>query len=180
MNHNFLKNISKQKNKIISFLSASIIFNNPLRSNAGMLTLPLQAPLHNNLFLVRAGSSFADERNEIHIDGDEWREITKNKNYTKEGRMQNLKGAFDMALYLEKKGYDIVLSFVTPYEELRQYLRDNAEELIEIYLTYSGDRGRNSYFVYEFDVPSGSYLHLDTSELTIDECIEKIMDYIIK
>jgi adenylylsulfate kinase len=121
-----------------------------------------------------------DERNEIHIDGDEWREITKNKNYTKEGRMQNLKGAFDMALYLEKKGYDIVLSFVTPYEELRQYLRDNAEELIEIYLTYSGDRGRNSYFVNEFDVPSGSYLHLDTSELTIDECIEKIMDYIIK
>lgn len=65
INHNFLKNLSKQKNKIISFLSASIIFNNPLISNAGMLTLPLQAPLHNNLFLVRAGSSFADERNEI-------------------------------------------------------------------------------------------------------------------
>jgi len=117
---------------------------------------------------------------EIHIDGDEWREVTKNKNYTKEGRMQNLKGAFDMALYLEKQGYDIVLSFVTPYEELRQYLRDNAERLVEVYLTYSGDRGRNTYFASEFDEPSGSFLHLDTSKLNIDECIEEIINYIEK
>jgi adenylylsulfate kinase len=117
---------------------------------------------------------------EIHIDGDEWREVTKNKNYTKEGRMQNLKGAFDMALFLERQGYDIVLSFVTPYEELRQYLRDNAEKLVEVYLTYSGDRGRNTYFATEFDEPSGTYLHLDTSKLSVDECIDKIIDYIEK
>jgi len=81
-------------------------------------------------------------------------------------------------LYLEKEGYTPVLSFVTPYEELRQYLRDNATNLAEIYLTYSGDRGRNTYFASEFDEPSGSYLNLDTSILSIDECITKISKYV--
>lgn len=115
---------------------------------------------------------------QILIDGDKWREVTQNKDYTKEGRLKNLKGAFDMALYLEKEGFMPILSFVTPYEELRQYLRDKADNLAEIYLTYSGDRGRNTYFANEFDEPSGSYLHLDTSILSIDECITKISNYV--
>ena len=112
------------------------------------------------------------------IDGDRWRDITKNKNYTKEGRIENLKQAFNMALYLEKEGYTPFLSFVTPYEELREYLRDNAINLAEIYLTYSGDRGRNDFFVKEFDTPSGEYLHLDTSKLSISDCITQISKYV--
>jgi len=115
----------------------------------------------------------------ILIDGDRWRDITKNKNYTKEGRIENLKQAFNMALYLEKEGYTPFLSFVTPYEELREYLRDNAINLAEIYLTYSEDRGRNDFFVKEFDTPSGEYLHLDTSKLSISDCITQIGKYII-
>ena len=112
------------------------------------------------------------------IDGDRWRDITKNKNYTKEGRIENLKQAFNMALYLEKEGYTPFLSFVTPYEELRQYLRDSSINLAEIYLTYNGDRGRNDFFAKEFETPSGEYLHLDTSELSISDCITKISKYV--
>jgi adenylylsulfate kinase-like enzyme len=92
--------------------------------------------------------------------------------------IENLKQAFNMALYIEKEGYTPVLSFVTPYEELRQYLRDNAINLAEIYLTYSGNRGRNDFFAKEFDTPSGEYLHLDTSELSISDCITKISKYV--
>jgi len=112
------------------------------------------------------------------IDGDRWRDITQNKNYTKEGRIENLKQAFNMALYLEKEGYTPVLSFVTPYEELRQYLRDNAIKLAEIYLTYSEDRGRNNYFASEFEKPLGEYLHLETSTLSISDCVTKISKYV--
>ena len=46
-----------------------------------------------------------DGKKHLHIDGDKWREITQNKDYSKEGRLKNLKGAFDMALYLEKEGF---------------------------------------------------------------------------
>lgn len=112
----------------------------------------------------------------ILIDGDKWREITQNKDYSKEGRIKNLKGAFDMALYLEKEGFLPILSFVTPYEELRNYLNEKSSALVQIYLTYNTDRGRNSYFATEFEQPSGSYLHLDTSELGIDDCLTKIKE----
>lgn len=114
----------------------------------------------------------------ILIDGDRWRDITQNKDYSKEGRLRNLKGAFDMALYLEKEGFFPILSFVTPFEELRQYLSEKSEKLIQIYLTYDTDRGRNSYFASEFDQPNGSYLHLNTSELSIDDCLTKIKEYV--
>jgi adenylylsulfate kinase-like enzyme len=83
-----------------------------------------------------------------------------------------------MALYLEKEGFLPVISFVTPFEELRRYLNEKSEELIQIYLTYNTDRGRNSYFATEFDQPIGSYLHLDTSELSIDDCLTKIKEYV--
>jgi adenylylsulfate kinase len=116
----------------------------------------------------------------VQIDGDEWREVTKNKDYSKEGRLLNLKGAFDMAIYLEKKGFQIILSFVTPFEELRSYLAENGQEVAQIYLTYSGDRGRNMNFAKEFEEPTGDYLKIDTSTSTINECVSKIMNYVAK
>lgn len=113
----------------------------------------------------------------IRIDGDKWRDVTKNKDYSKEGRFRNLKGAFDMAIYLNNDGYTPILSFVTPYDELRQHLRDNSD-LIEIYLEYNEDRGRNMNFAKDFEVPSDNFLHLNTSELDIDKCISKIINYL--
>lgn len=116
----------------------------------------------------------------IRIDGDKWRDITKNKDYSKEGRIKNLKGAFDMALYLEQLGYTPILSFVTPYDELRQYLKDNSKKLIQVYLEYSEDRGRTGYFAKDFEIPTIECLQMNTSELNIDECVNKITEYINK
>jgi adenylylsulfate kinase-like enzyme len=117
----------------------------------------------------------------IQIDGDKWRDVTKNKDYSKEGRFRNLKGAFDMAIYLEKEGYTPILSFVTPYDELRKYLHDNCSELHEIYLFYSGDRGRNMNFASDFEAQnSRKYLALNTSTLEVDDCIGEIINYIKK
>ena len=118
--------------------------------------------------------------NFIRIDGDKWRDVTKNKDYSKEGRVRNLKGAFDMALYLEKDDYIPILSFVTPYEELRDYLRENCKELLEIYLEYEEDRGRNDRFALDFEKPIGKYLQLNTSKESIEECLIKIKNFIKK
>ena len=118
----------------------------------------------------------------IKIDGDKWREITKNKDYSKEGRINNLKGAFNMALYLENLGFTPVLSFVTPYRELRRYLRENAKGLVEIYLKYSGDRGRNMNFATDFEVPVDDEYSLcfDTSVKSINECTNEIIEFVKK
>lgn len=116
----------------------------------------------------------------VKIDGDRWRDVTKNKDYSKEGRLRNLKGAFDMALYLEKDDYIPILSFVTPYEELRTYLRENAKNLIEIHLEYSGDRGRNQNFAKDFEKPTGSYLSIDTSAESINDSLNKVIEYLFE
>ena len=126
--------------------------------------------LHEHIWVKSLGAT-------IKIDGDKWRDVTKNKDYSKEGRMKNLKSAFDMAIYLERDDYIPILSFVTPYEELRQYLCDNSN-LVEIYLEGSEDRGRNDYFAKDFEIPKIECLRMNTSELSIDECISKVIDYI--
>jgi adenylylsulfate kinase-like enzyme len=116
----------------------------------------------------------------IRIDGDKWREITKNKDYSKEGRVRNLKGAFDMALYLEKEGFNVVLSFVTPYQELRDHLKNNAEQYFQVFLEYSGGRGRDEKFAPDFEAPTDECLVLNTQEQSIEDCMQKISDYLTK
>lgn len=116
----------------------------------------------------------------VHIDGDKWRDITKNKDYSREGRNRNLKGAFDMALYLEREGYMPILSFVTPYDEYRKYLAENSNRFVEIYLFYNDnvDRGRNTYFAKDFETPSRNFLSLNTSLFSIEKCVNEIVNYI--
>jgi len=121
-----------------------------------------------------------DNQDAIQIDGDKWRDITKNKDYSKEGRNRNLKGAFDMALYLEREGYMPILSFVTPYEEYRKYLSDNSNKLMEIYLFYNEniDRGRNDFFAKDFEAPKRNFLSLNTSLFSVEQCVNEIINYI--
>ena len=111
------------------------------------------------------------------IDGDRWREVSDNFDYSREGRIANLKSAFNMAIYLNMYDFVPILSFVCPYEELRQYLRSKAET-IEIYLTYNEDRGRNMRFATDFEEPTSNCLRINTSELSIEESYETIKNYI--
>jgi adenylylsulfate kinase-like enzyme len=121
-----------------------------------------------------------DKENAIQIDGDKWRDVTKNKDYSKEGRNRNLKGAFDMAIYLERAGYMPILSFVTPYEEYRKYLAENSNKLIEIYLFYNEDvdRGRNMNFAKDFEAPKRNFLSLNTSLFSVEQCVNEIINYV--
>lgn len=113
----------------------------------------------------------------IHIDGDEWRSICKNTNYSREGRIANLECAFNMAKFLEFQGFTPVLSFVAPYKEMRNKLRESGQLVIEIYLQYEGDRGRSNYFAKDFEESDTDCLKLNTSENTIDYCLNKVIEY---
>jgi adenylylsulfate kinase-like enzyme len=116
----------------------------------------------------------------IRLDGDVWREISENKDYSKKGRLANLKSAFDMAIYLDKLGYHSILSFVTPYESARRYLRSKSN-LVEIYLECNEERERTKYHAKDFELPqSKECLQINTSELNIDKCLDKIIEFIIE
>jgi len=113
------------------------------------------------------------------IDGDQLREVFKNKDFSREGRLRNLNRASDIAVYMDSLGSDIVLSLVYPYKEARDYLNSLFDDVKWIHLTYEGKRGRENFHVKDFENPlEESILHLDTSKLSISECVEAIKRYI--
>lgn len=116
--------------------------------------------------------------NTHNIDGDEFRMVFKNTDYSREGRIKNLNKAVDVAHYLYAQGmYDnIVFSMNFPYEETRQYLREVMPDAVFFYLQYSTPRGREKFHVADFDIPTiEEATHLDTEQLTIDQCLKKII-----
>lgn len=113
-----------------------------------------------------------------HIDGDKLRELFVNKDYSREGRIKNLNRASDIAAYLNSLGEDVIISMVYPYEEARSYLNSLIKNVNWIYLNYIEDRGKSSYYVGDFDNPyNESVLELNTSNLTVEECINEIGVY---
>ena len=124
-------------------------------------------------------STLANELKGHNIDGDKLRELFKNKNFTREGRIQNLNRASDIAHYLNSTGTDVVLSLVYPYKEARDYLRSLTSEVKFVHLTYEVDRGREQYHVSDFEYPQDEdVLHLNTEWLEINDCVKQILEYV--
>jgi adenylylsulfate kinase-like enzyme len=103
----------------------------------------------------------------------------KNKDYSKQGRINNLNRASDIATYLHYNGNDVVLSLVYPYKEARDYLNSLVPDVKWIYLTYTEPRGREEFHVADFDEPElENFMQINTDNLTIKETITKIIQYV--
>jgi len=112
------------------------------------------------------------------IDGDEIREIFKNKDYSREGRIKNLNRISDIATYLHSKYKVVIISAVYPIKEAREYLNSICDNVVWVYLKYNEIRGREANHVKDFDMPSEvdkRNLFLNTSVLSIDECIDQVI-----
>lgn len=127
--------------------------------------------------LLMKDSRYSDSWN---IDGDKLRELFRNKNYSREGRIQNLNRASDIAHFLNSTtSKDVILSLVYPYEETRNYLNSLSGEVKWIYLSYKGERGREGFHVQDFEVPAdGDVLKLDTSITSTEDCLTIIKKFI--
>jgi len=117
---------------------------------------------------------------DFYIDGDHLRNMFKNKDYSKQGRINNLNKASDIATYLHYNGNNVVLSLVYPYKEARDYLRSLDPETKFIYLYYEGEREREQFHVkdFELDLTQEYVWALNTSKLSEEECIKQIYEYV--
>jgi adenylylsulfate kinase-like enzyme len=103
----------------------------------------------------------------------------QNKDYSKQGRINNLNRASDIATYLHYNGNKVILSLVYPYKEARDYLNSLSGNVKWVYLTYKDVRGRENFHVKDFEVPLvESFIKIDTSKNTIYECVDQIKNYI--
>lgn len=114
--------------------------------------------------------------NSIRVDGDELREIFKNKDYSEEGRRRNLTNAYNIAKFLSAKGHTTILAMVSPYEDLREELKSSAK-VFEIFLSTSQVRGREDFFVKDYVMPKQDYLAVSTDS-TLEECVNQIINHI--
>jgi adenylylsulfate kinase-like enzyme len=136
-----------------------VIFGQPC---SGKTTLAKQLPTYKN------------------IDGDELRDLFANKDYSREGRIKNLNRASDIAHYLHRHGNNVVLSLVYPYKEAREYLNSLNKNVAWVYLYYAEARGREQFHVkdFELDLQTEDMMTLNTTELTQEECLDKIKEYV--
>jgi len=86
------------------------------------------------------------------IDGDKFREVFNNKDYSREGRENNIRSANTIATYISKvESKDVILAMVNPYEKIRKELKSNNADVIEIYLK-TNRPVKKEYHVEDFEV----------------------------
>lgn len=116
--------------------------------------------------------------NSILIDGDDLRDIFNNKDYSESGRRKNIERAQDIALFLNSKGFNVIVSLVTPYRDQRENFKKNGK-VVEIYLHTTEDRGKNNYHVMDFEYPLNKFIDIDTTSSTIEESLKNIIKSIL-
>jgi adenylylsulfate kinase len=114
----------------------------------------------------------------VHIDGDDLRDIFKNKDYSEAGRRRNIERAQDIAKFLSIKGYSVVVSLVSPYKDQRENFKSE-NQVTEIYVYTTEIRGREHFAVNDYDPPTENYLDLDTTNQTIEETTNKLLNIIL-
>ena len=102
----------------------------------------------------------------IHIDGDDLRDIVDNKDYSENGRRENIKLAINMARFLDDKRFIVVVSLVSPYRDQREELKME-RNIAEFYLHTTEIRGKEDYFVDGYESPLHNFTDIDTNK-TID------------
>jgi adenylylsulfate kinase-like enzyme len=110
----------------------------------------------------------------IHIDGDDLREIVDNKDYSEEGRRENIKLAMNIARFMDNKGFIVIVSLVSPYRDQREELKME-RNITEFYLHTTEIRGKEDYFVDNYEPPLHNFVDMDTDK-TIEECVDEILD----
>ena len=111
----------------------------------------------------------------FHIDGDDLRDLFDNKDYSEVGRRKNIELAQQISEYLHNKGKHVFVSLVSPYKDQRDKFKEKLGDVIkEVYLYTSEVRGREQFFVKDYEPPTENYIDMCTDNITVAECVEKI------
>lgn len=114
----------------------------------------------------------------FHIDGDDLREIFDNKDYSEIGRRKNIELAQQISQYLNNKGKHVIVSLVSPYKDQRdKFKKKMGNQLIEVYVHTSESRGRENFFVKEYQPPTENFIDVDTTNVSVDVCTNLILEH---
>ena len=108
------------------------------------------------------------------IDGDDIREIYQNKDYSEEGRRENVETAQIIAKFISRTGHVPIITMVSPYRDQREEFKKN-NDVVEVYLHTTDIRGREEFFVPNYELPLENFIDLDSTGLTVEELFNNLM-----
>ena len=112
----------------------------------------------------------------FHIDGDDLRDLFDNKDYSEVGRRKNIELAQQISEYLHNKGKYVFVSLVSPYKDQRDKFKlKMGDNLIEVYVHTNEVRGREDFFVKDYQPPTENFIDIDTSNISVDDCVNLIL-----
>ena len=113
------------------------------------------------------------------VDGDDLRRIINNKDYSEQGRRNNISQAIAIAKYLDDLRYDVIVSLVSPYKDLRDELKSSTD-VIEIYVHTTDVRGREAFHVADYQPPTEDYIDIDTTGVDEITSLHELLNEIEK
>ncbi len=132
------------------------------------------------------------------IDSKDIRDVIPELGYEREQRKIHLKRVGLLIKRLQKNSISVVASFVSPYREVRECLRDMTENFVEIYIKASlkecmkrdkkgvyreaieGKRKNFTGISDPYEEPLSPELEIDTEKLSPEESAEIIVNYVKK
>lgn len=140
-----------------------------------------------------------DIKNE-RLDGDIVRDVFPSTGFSKQDRIDHNKRVSWLASILERNGVVTIVSFISPYQESRDFTRQICDNYIEVHIATSLEEceKRDIKGLYKkarsgeiknftgiddpFETPENSEITVDTENRSVEECtdiiIDKIRDYL--
>jgi len=131
------------------------------------------------------------------LDGDVVREnLTQDLGFTKKDRDENVRRVGFVADLLSRNGVGVIASFISPYQQQRDELREKVENFIEVFVNAPLDvcERRDTKGLYKkartgeiknftgisdpYDEPKNPDVELKTDIQTPEECLQQVLDYL--
>lgn len=131
-----------------------------------------------------------------HLDGDAVREVFPKTGFTREERTAHLKKVGFLTSKLQKHGVFVVCSFISPYNDIRQHIREQCEDFTEIYISTpleecerrdvkglyeKARRGEIEHFTGisdPYEAPQNPEIEIDTTNITVEDGVKEVFDYL--
>lgn len=131
-----------------------------------------------------------------HLDGDAVREVFPTTGFSKQERDDHVKKVGFIASLLQKHGVFVVASFISPYQDARDFVRNMCEDFTEVFISTPLEEceRRDVKGLYEkarkgeidnftgisdpYEEPEDPELNIDTTDISVDEAVQQVIDYL--
>ena len=131
------------------------------------------------------------------LDGDVVRQsLTRDLGFTKEDRATNIERVTFVAKLLSRNGVGCICSFISPYQSVRDHVRDETTNFVEVYVdaplevvierdvkglykqAIAGEIENFTGISDPFEAPENPDVHVRTDRQTVEESAATIIDYL--